>query len=138
MPSCEIGLRNEEKRNRWDGRRRQRLTKGLLISISDGIPQSGASLTNPRNCVSAGYLTLYRLQIRKPQRQRAMGLSNLVLLTGFEPAIFAVRGRCPEPLDDRSRQRYKIPDQQSAFVRRFEESDSKSNKRNGMSPREVQ
>jgi hypothetical protein len=26
----------------------------------------------------------------------------MVLRTGFEPAIFAVRGRCPEPLDDRS------------------------------------
>lgn len=27
----------------------------------------------------------------------------LVLPTGFEPAIFAVRGRCPKPLDDGSR-----------------------------------
>jgi hypothetical protein len=26
----------------------------------------------------------------------------LVLRTGFEPAIFAVKGRCPKPLDDRS------------------------------------
>ena len=27
---------------------------------------------------------------------------GLVLPTGFEPAIFAVRGRCPKPLDDGS------------------------------------
>lgn len=33
--------------------------------------------------------------------------SHLVLPTGFEPAIFAVRGRCPEPLDDGSRQELK-------------------------------
>ncbi len=26
----------------------------------------------------------------------------MVLPTGFEPAIFAVRGRCPKPLDDGS------------------------------------
>jgi hypothetical protein len=33
----------------------------------------------------------------------------VVLRTGFEPAIFAVRGRCPKPLDDRSRWSHKIP-----------------------------
>ncbi len=33
----------------------------------------------------------------------------MVLRTGFEPAIFAVRGRCPEPLDDRSTGDNKIP-----------------------------
>jgi hypothetical protein len=26
----------------------------------------------------------------------------MVLRTGFEPAIFAVKERCPRPLDDRS------------------------------------
>ena len=36
------------------------------------------------------------------KRMNPAGLILLVLRTGFEPAIFAVRGRCPEPLDDRS------------------------------------
>ncbi len=36
------------------------------------------------------------------KRMNPGGLILLVLRTGFEPAIFAVRGRCPEPLDDRS------------------------------------
>jgi hypothetical protein len=31
-----------------------------------------------------------------------LGSKVLVLRTGFEPATFAVRGRCPKPLDDRS------------------------------------
>ncbi len=34
---------------------------------------------------------------------------SLVLRTGFEPATFAVRGRCPKPLDDRSRPGQRIP-----------------------------
>ena len=33
----------------------------------------------------------------------------MVLRTGFEPAIFAVRGRCPKPLDDRSKRSRMIP-----------------------------
>ncbi len=38
----------------------------------------------------------------EPEQNRVLNLRVLVLRTGFEPAIFAVRGRCPEPLDDRS------------------------------------
>ena len=37
---------------------------------------------------------------KKPRRLR--GCSDLVALTGFEPAISALRGRCPKPLDDRA------------------------------------
>lgn len=31
-----------------------------------------------------------------------LNLKSVVLRMGFEPTIFAVRGRCPKPLDDRS------------------------------------
>ena len=38
-----------------------------------------------------------------------MGLAKVVPPTGFEPAIFAVRGRCPKPLDDGGTRGRSIP-----------------------------
>lgn len=38
------------------------------------------------------------------------GEREVVLRKGFEPSIFAVRGRCPKPLDDRSNRDPFIPD----------------------------
>ena len=42
------------------------------------------------------------LQIAKQARACALTCEDLVARAGFEPAISALRGRCPKPLDERA------------------------------------
>ena len=73
---------------------------GFVIGTLDGITPTGRYTNEPGLAGPDG-----EFSTMSQEQSRQMGLTHLptlVLPTGFEPAIFAVRGRCPEPLDDGS------------------------------------
>ena len=66
----------------------------MYLGTPDGIP-FGRFANEPQELRSWQILTLPLCQFKNAHRRRAMSILKLVLRTGFEPATFAVKGRCP-------------------------------------------